>query len=125
MNGQVARFLLTGGIGFFADAGALAFLLAATPLDPFSARVGSIGFALCVTWLINRNFTFRPSSRGVVREGARYGGVGIGASLVNYAAYAGALALVPGLPPLLALAFGSAVAIAASWLGYSRLVFDR
>ena len=117
MNGQVARFLLTGGIGFFADAGALAFLLAETPLDPFAARVVSIGFALCVTWLINRNFTFRPSSRGVVREGARYGGVGIGASLVNYAAYAGALALVPALPPLLALAFGSAAAIAASWLG--------
>ncbi|CAG1011576.1 MAG: GtrA family protein [Rhizobiaceae bacterium] len=125
MTGQVARFLLTGGIGFLADAGALALLLAATPLDPFAARVLSIGFALTITWLINRNFTFRPSSRGLVREGARYGGVGIGTSLVNYAAYAGALALVPGLPPLLALAFGSAVAIAASWLGYSRLVFDR
>ncbi len=50
----------------------------------------------------------------MAREGARYGGVGIGASLINYAAYAGALALVPGLPPLLALAFGSAVAITAS-----------
>lgn len=125
MSGLVARFLLTGGIGFFADAGALAFLLAWTPLDPFLARLLSIGFALCVTWLINRNFTFGPSSRGVVREGARYGGVGIGASIVNYLAYAGALALVPGLPPLLALAFGSAVAMTASWLGYSRLVFDR
>lgn len=125
MTGTAARFLLTGGIGFLADAGALALILASTPLDPFAARVLSIGFALAVTWLINRNFTFRPSSRGVVREGARYGGVGIGASLVNYLAYAGALALVPGLPPLLALAFGSAVAIAASWLGYSRLVFDR
>ena len=125
MTGTAARFLLTGGIGFFAFAGALALLLASTPLDPFTARVLSIAFALTVTWLINRNFTFRPSSRGVVREGARYGGVGIGASLINYAAYAGAIALVPGLPPLLALAFGSAVAIAASWLGYSRLVFDR
>lgn len=125
MSGQVPRFLLTGGIGFLADAGALALLLASTPLDPFTARVVSIGFALTVTWLINRNFTFRPSSRGVVREGARYGGVGIGVSIVNYLAYAGALALVPGLPPLLALAFGSAVAIAASWFGYSRLVFDR
>lgn len=125
MSGQVARFLLTGGIGFLADAGALALLLASTPLDPLTARLVSIGFALTVTWLVNRTFTFRPSSRGVVREGARYGGVGIGASLVNYVAYAGALALVPGLPPLVALAFGSAVAIAASWFGYSRLVFDR
>jgi putative flippase GtrA len=61
----------------------------------------------------------------MAREGARYGGVGIGASLINYAAYAAALALVPALPPLAALAFGSVVATTASYLGYSRFVFDR
>lgn len=125
MSGRIARFLFTGGIGFVADAGALAVILAATPLDPFLARILSIAFALTVTWLFNRNFTFRPSSRGLVREGARYGGIGIGSSLVNYAAYAGALALVPTLPPLVAVAFGSVVAMTASWFGYSRLVFDR
>jgi len=125
MSGRFARFLLTGGVGFIADAGALTLLLASTPLGPFLARVLSIAFALAVTWLINRNFTFRPSDRGMVREGARYGGVGIGSSLLNYVAYAGSLALLPSLPPLVALAFGSAVATTASWLGYSRLVFDR
>ncbi len=34
---RFARFLVVGGIGFLADAGALALLLAATPLDPYSA----------------------------------------------------------------------------------------
>jgi putative flippase GtrA len=125
MSRRFSRFLVVGAIGFLADAGALALLLAMTPLDPYSARLVAIVFALSVTWLINRSFTFSPSSRGMAREGARYGGVGIGASLINYAAYAAALALVPSLPPLAALVFGSLVAITASYLGYSRFVFDR
>lgn len=125
MSRRFVRFLLVGAIGFLVDAGTLALLLAAMPLDPYSARVVAIAFALTVTWLINRSFTFAPSSRGMAREGARYGGVGIGASLINYVAYAAALALVPGLPPLVALAFGSLVATTASYLGYSRFVFNR
>ncbi|TIT00555.1 MAG: GtrA family protein, partial [Mesorhizobium sp.] len=47
--GRLIRFTLAGGIGFAADAAALWLLLAATPLGALSARVLSIGFALCVT----------------------------------------------------------------------------
>ena len=84
---RLARFIFAGGIGFVADAAALWLLLAVTPLGPFIARVLSIGFALCVTWQINRHLTFSPSSRGVAQEGARYGGVGIATSIVNYLVY--------------------------------------
>ncbi len=66
-------------------------------LNPFLARLLSIGFALAVTWLINRTVTFGPSSRHVAVEGARYGGVGIGTSLVNYARLFGAHRGNPGL----------------------------
>jgi len=123
--GRLFRFALTGGIGFVADAAALCLLLSATPLGPLSARVLSIGFALCVTWQINRHVTFSPSSRGIAEEGARYGGVGIATSIVNYLVYCAALFAMPALPPLAALAFASIVAMALSFLGYSRLVFDR
>ncbi len=85
----------------------------------------SIGFALCVTWQINRHLTFPPSGRGIAQEGARHGGVGIATSLVNYLVYCAALSALPALPPLVALAFASIVAMALSFLGYSRLVFDR
>ena len=65
---RLARFVFAGGVGFVADATALWLLLAVTPLGPFFARVLSIGFALCVTWQINRHLTFSPSSRGVARK---------------------------------------------------------
>jgi putative flippase GtrA len=123
--GRLLRFVLAGGIGFVADAAALWLLLAATSLGALSARVPSIGFALCVTWQVNRHLTFAPSSRGIAREGARYGGVGVATSIVNYLVYCAALFALPGLPPLAALAFSSIVATTLSFLGYSRLVFDR
>ncbi|WP_421915355.1 GtrA family protein [Mesorhizobium sp.] len=122
---RIVRFIFAGGIGFFADAAALWLLLDVTPLGPFVARILSIGFALCVTWSINRNLTFRPSSRGIAREGARYGGVGIATSIVNYLVYSAILLALPAVPPLAALFAASLVAMTLSFLGYSRLVFDR
>lgn len=122
---RVVRFVFAGGIGFVADAAALWLLLAVTPLGPFVARMLSIGFALCITWQINRHLTFSPSSRGVRQEGARYGGVGVATSIVNYAVYSAILLVLPAAPPLAALAIASLVAMTLSFLGYSRLVFDR
>lgn len=122
---RLVRFLFAGGVGFVADAAALWLLLAVTPLGPFVARLLSIGFALTVTWLINRHFTFSPSSRGIAKEGARYGGVGIATSIVNYLVYSAILLTLPAMPPLAALAIASLIAMALSFLGYSRLVFDR
>ena len=123
--GRLVRFALAGGVGFVADAAALWLLLSATPLGPLTARVLSIGFALSVTWQINRHLTFAPSSRGMAQEGARYGGVGIATSVVNYLVYSAILLALPAAPPLVALAIASLAAMALSFLGYSRLVFDR
>lgn len=121
---RVGRFLVVGGVGFLADAGMLALLTAWFGIDPLLARIGSIGFALSVTWMLNRNLTFGPSRRAMAVEGARYGGVGIGTSLVNYAVYSGLMLAIPVLPPVAALAAASIAAMALSYLGYSRLVFD-
>jgi len=122
---RVLPFLAVGTVGFIADAGMLALLLAVTPLDPWSARVASITFALSVTWLLNRAITFGPSSRPVAVEGARYGGVGLATSAINYLVYAALILAAPAVPPLAALAAASVVATLFSFLGYSRLVFDR
>lgn len=122
---RIVRFVFAGGIGFVADAVVLAMLLATTPLGPFGARLISIGVALTTTWLLNRHLTFEPSSRRVAVEGARYGGVGIATSMVNYLAYSLILLAVPAMPPLLALGVASLVAMTLSFLGYSRFVFDK
>jgi len=124
----MSRFLLfaiVGGVGFLVDAGVLALLLWVTPLGPFLGRLVSIACALTVTWLCNRTLTFGPSNRSALHEGARYGGVGIASSILNYLVYSGVLLAVPATPPLAALVIASLAAMIFSYLGYSRLVFDR
>jgi len=122
---RFARFAIIGGIGFVVDAGLLWLLLTALPLDPYTARLVSIAGALLVTWQLNRRLTFGPSSRAVAVEGARYGGIGVATSVVNYVVYSAALWALPSMPVIGALVVGSAAAMAFSFLGYSRLVFDR
>ncbi|MGB3876278.1 MAG: GtrA family protein [Shinella zoogloeoides] len=120
---RVLAFAVVGGVGFLTDAGVLALLLRATPLGPFSARILAIAAAMLVTFWLNRSFTFGRSDRGLAVEGARYGGVGISAALLNYAVYSAILLAFPALWPVLAVAIASIVAMVWSFLGYSRFVF--
>jgi putative flippase GtrA len=118
-------FLVAGGLGFLADIGMLALLLAATPMGPLAARILAIVFALGVTWTVNRSLTFGRSRYPLLLEGARYGGVGLLSALVNYGIYAVLLMLVPGMHPLAAVVVASVGAMAFSWTGYSRFVFRK
>jgi putative flippase GtrA len=122
---RLGWFIVAGATGFLADAGMLALLLKITPLGPLSARIIAILFALSVTWTINRSLTFGKSRHGLVTEGARYGGVGLVSALVNYAIYAAILLILPSVHPLIAVAFASLGAMAFSWAGYSRFVFQK
>ncbi|MBX3581875.1 MAG: GtrA family protein [Rhizobiaceae bacterium] len=122
---RILRFAFVGGLGFLTDAAILALLLAFTPLGPFAARVLSIACAITVTWLCNRTLTFQSSGRGLLKEGTRYGSVSVAVALFNYLVYSGVLLVLPATPPLVALVIASLAAMTLSYLGYSRLVFDR
>ena len=118
-------FLVAGTIGFLSDAGMLALLLHVTPLGPFAARIFAIVFAMSVTWSFNRVVTFGRSRFPLLLEGARYGSVGLLSALLNYAVYAGLLLALPWLHPLAAVVAASLAAMAFSWAGYSRFVFQK
>lgn len=118
-------FVVAGSIGFLADAGMLALLLHVTALGPFVARIVAVLFALSVTWAFNRAVTFGRSRFPLLLEGARYGSVGLLSALLNYAVYAGLLLALPWLNPLAALVVASLAAMAFSWAGYSRFVFQK
>ena len=120
---RTAAFAVAGAAGFLVDAGTLAFLLWATPLGPFVARVFAIAAAMAFTFWLNRTFTFGRSERSLAAEGARYGGVGISAALLNYAVYSALVLVFPALWPVLAVAIASLAAMIWSFLGYSRFVF--
>ena len=122
---QFGWFVIAGSLGFLCDVGMLAVLLRVSPLGPFSARVIAILFALGVTWVFNRSLTFGKSRFPLLLEGARYGSVGLLSALLNYAIYAAALLLIPSLHPLLAVVIASGGAMAFSWAGYSRFVFQK
>lgn len=122
---RIASFGFVGAIGFVVDAAALALILMSLAMDPFVARLLSMAIALTATWLLNRALTFGASDRPMAVEGVRYGGVGILSGIVNYLVYSTALLILPSLHPLLALVAGSGAAMVFSYLGYSRLVFDR
>jgi putative flippase GtrA len=118
-------FVVAGTIGFLADAGMLALLLHVTPLGPFAARVIAILFAMSATWIFNRAVTFGRSRFPLLLEGARYGSVGLLSALLNYAVYAGLLLALPWLHPVAAVVAASLAAMAFSWAGYSRFVFQK
>ncbi|MDN2565314.1 GtrA family protein [Aquibium sp. A9E412] len=122
---RFAGFGIVGGFGFLVDAGTLLALSGLLSVDPLAARVVSIACALTVTWLLNRHFNFGASSRPVAVEGARYGGIGAGTSVVNYAVYSLILLAAPWVSPILALAVASGLAMLVSFAGYTRFVFDR
>jgi len=120
---RIGRFGLVGAAGFLVDAGALAALHHGAGLDPLVSRMISLSCSTLTTWRLNRALTFGSSGASQAAEGARYGVVAGLAAGVNYAAYAIALLLVPGLPPAAALIAGAATAMGLSYFGYSRFVF--
>lgn len=122
---KLLRFGIVGSVGFLVDAGILALLLAITPFGPFLSRAIAITIAMAATWYLNRRFTFGASRHSIVREGFRYGSVGLTSSLVNYLVYTALLVTFPPLQPLAALVISSIAAMAFSFFGYSRFVFRR
>lgn len=120
---RVLLFAVAGAAGFLVDAGILALLLWATPLGPLVARLFAIAAAMLFTFWLNRSFTFGRSDRSLAAEGARYGGIGISAALLNYAVYSALILAFPTLWPVFAVAIASLVAMVWSFLGYSRFVF--
>ena len=122
---KLIRFGLVGGVGFVVDAGTLILLLHFTPLGPYMSRAVAIALAVSATWLLNRRFTFGASRHSMIREGFRYGSVGLTASLVNYLTYAGLVFSMPEINPLAAMMLSSASAMIFSFYGYSRFVFRR
>ena len=101
----------------------LSVLLALYPDAQLGARVLSILAALSLTWALNRRHTFASRDPKRLAEWSRYALVnGLGATL-NFAAYACLLAAWPQTAPLLALAAGSALALAFNYLGSRYFVF--
>ncbi|WP_026789922.1 GtrA family protein [Pleomorphomonas oryzae] len=124
--GSVARrlggFALAGFTGFAVDAG-LTEGLAGFGVSPYLGRVFAVAVAIAVTYTINRNLTWRERRASVPGRRTRYVAVSLVSIATNYLIFAAALAALPGLRPVIAVAAGTAVGMVMNFVGYSRLVF--
>lgn len=122
--GGFLRFATTIIIGIAIDAGALALLLALTPIGPFFGRSISILAAIIIVWLAGE--TVRSAASGPNPTGRIFRRtVLVISSLLNYALYATVLTALPFLQPLAALAMASVAAMAFSFFGYWRFLVRR
>lgn len=83
-------------------------------------RALSILLAICATWKAHRTWTFRSGDPGKLAEWSRFAAVNGGGGGLNYCVYSAILPALPCTVPLPVLGAGSAVALAANYLG-SRL----
>ncbi len=116
-SSQFARFCGVGALGFLIDAGLLLWFTQSLGLNPYLARVFSIALALTMTWAMHRNWTFRSNTSDRMSEWSRFAAVNGAGGALNYSVYSAILLALPGTAPLLALAAGSVVALAANFLG--------
>ncbi len=124
--GRLVAFVYAGCVGFGVD------MLGTLTLINFGlnrpiARALAMAAALLATYALNRGITFRRDAsrtrRGMVREGANYAVVGIATGFLNWAVFTLAIAIVPDLNTIVAVVFSSLVAMAVSYVGYSKFAF--
>jgi putative flippase GtrA len=87
------------------------------------ARALSIALATCVTWRLNRRFTFQAQGAGDAFELSRYTIVVLLAQGVSYSTFLGICAAWPRLPPMFALLAGNAIAAGFSFYGQRFFTF--
>ena len=116
------RFGAIGAVGLATDA--LVFsLLSGSGFADAAARALSLAVATCVTWRLNRRFTFGASGRRTHAEALRYVAVALCAQGFNYALFLSLRALAPEVPALLTLTVSAASAAAFSFAGQSIVAF--
>ena len=119
---RLGGFALAGFSGFLVDAG-LTEALAGLGISPYLGRVLAVAVAIVVTYTINRNYTWRERRAPVPGRRMRYLAVSLVSISANYLTFAAALAALPGLRPVIAVAAGTGVGMVMNYIGYSRLVF--
>jgi putative flippase GtrA len=124
------RFALVGAAGFVVNEAALALALKLLHLNTYAGGVFSFVVAVTFTWWGNRTLTFRDRAAAgagpMLKEWATFvvaNGLGF---LVNFAVYAGLIALAPAPfnNPFLALAAGTIAGLAFNFAASSRVVFS-
>ena len=116
------RFCVVGVFGLAVDGGALLALIQHAGLDPYTARILSIAFAVSVTWAAHRLWTFGTLGSARLSEWARYQLTSAFGAFVNFAIYSLLIAGL-GIGPLLSMAIASVIALGVNFAGARLFAF--
>lgn len=125
---RIAAFAVVGALGFATDALVLTVLVSLFDINVYVARMLSFIPATLVTWLLNRNWSFRGNAAAAderQREYLKYFVVQTGGVLVNFAVFSLLVALLPALRvyPVIPLAVGSLFGLIVNYSGARWWVF--
>lgn len=123
---EFLRFCIVGGIAFLVDALILEFLVLGQ-VPAATARVISIAFALQVSYLLHRRFTFSALHAHSTRRWGKFMATNLVGALVNYSVFLGLLTVAlskdADISRALALLGSTAVALMFNYWANRRLVF--
>lgn len=130
---QIPSFLIIGSLGFCIDSAITIALVQGLGAAPQWARLPAFAFATVINFFLNRAFTFGASEGSWVAALGRYALVCLGGLVVNYAVYAGCLALAASTgfatssPVVLTfcIAAGTATATIVTFSGFRAYAFRR
>lgn len=127
---QVVAFLAIGAFGFCLDAAMTIGLVQWAGTPPLLARLPAFVVVTLINFALNRAFTFRAGGQRWLGALGRYIVVCLGGIAVNYAVYAGLLALAalfhlavsPGVLTLF-VACGTGAAAFVTFIGFRSFAF--
>ncbi len=126
-HSELFRFALVGAVGFCIDGGLLsAFIIMGWDIIP--GRFASFFFAVSITWILNRIWTFRFRKKiSTQKEYLHYLGIQLFGALINLSIF---LLLVKFFPlfiktPLVPLAFGAAASLFFNYMLSKATIFRK
>ena len=127
---QIPAFLIIGALGFCLDEAITITLVKGLGVSPLLARPPSFAIVTLINFVLNRLFTFGAGEASWPLALARYVLVCLGGLVVNYAIYAGCLALADASgwalsSPLLTMfvAAGTGAATIVTFAGFRNYAF--
>jgi putative flippase GtrA len=126
-HSDLIRFALVGAVGFCIDGGLLSAFIS-FGWDIIPGRFTSFFFAVSITWILNRLWTFRFRKKmSTQKEYAHYLGIQLFGALINLSIF---LLLIKFFPlfikaPLIPLAFGAAVSLLFNYMLSKATIFRK
>jgi len=125
---EIISFAAVGTAGFLLDASIVWAFTQFTNITPIWAKLIAFPFAVTLTWLLNRNSTFKDRKQtNYIKEWAKYIQVNSFGAITNNVSFIILVAKIDYLyqQPIIAVALGSIIGMTFNYVGSKIWVFQK